>query len=472
MLLEKLRNIRRTLAFRLTIWYAAIFTVSSLLAFAFFYFQITSIVRDRTDEDLLEEIEEFSKHLNAGGIDALKDFIVHEAKDEGENTIFYRVLSEEGKELASSDLSSWDGLGSDQPALERMGKGTGPLLETLSLPERRHKVRVLYGRIGPDAILQVGLSLREDDEFVAQFQNIFGTTVAAVMALATLIGWFMAKRALANVEEVTRTAQAISASDLEQRVPVKGEANEIDRLATTFNDMLDRIQKLIIEMKEMNENIAHDLRSPITRIRGMAELTLTTGKAIDEYESAAAGTIEDCDRLLEMINTMLYISQTEATARKSATQEVDISSVVRDACELFQPVADDKGVHLILEIGSQVIVRGVLQGLQRMLANLIDNALNYTPSEGTVTISVTGAEKLGIIAVKDTGIGIPPEELPHIFRRFYRCDRSRSRPGTGLGLTLVQAIVDAHQGRIAVTSTPNVGTTFTITLPAVSLSQV
>src|SRR6266545_7210962 len=187
----------------------------------------------------------------------------------------------------------------------------------------------------------------------------------------------------------------------------------------------------------------------------MAEMALTTGKAIDEYEAAAASTVEDCDRLLEMINTMLFISQTEAPEGKLATEEVDMAVVVRDACELFQPVAEDKGVDLVVEIGTDLRVRGALQGLQRMLANLIDNALNYTPSPGTVTVSVSGNDKLGIIAVKDTGVGISPDELPHIFRRFYRCDRSRSLPGTGLGLTLVEAIVRAHRGEIIVTSTPN-----------------
>jgi heavy metal sensor kinase len=290
-----------------------------------------------------------------------------------------------------------------------------------------------------------------------------------VMVFAGLLGWFMARRALRDVEEVTRTARAISASDLEQRVPVKGQTEEIERLATTFNEMLDRIQALITETKEMTENIAHDLRSPITRIRGMAEMALTTGKAIEEYESAAASTVEDCDRLLEMINTMLYISQTEATTGKLPTEEVDMSGVVRDACELFQPVAEDKGVKLVVEIDVDLRLRGVLQGLQRMLANLIDNALNYTPAPGTVTVSVSRDEKGGIIAIRDTGVGISPDELPHIFRRFYRCDRSRTMPGTGLGLTLVEAIVRAHRGQIVVASTPNVGTTFTITLPAASL---
>ncbi|MGH7793283.1 MAG: sensor histidine kinase [Candidatus Binatia bacterium] len=468
MLFERLRRIRRTLAFRLTVWYAAIFTVSSLLAFFFFYLQIASILRERTDEELLDDLEELSALLGEKGIDEVKQTMILEAKEDGEKDIFYRLLSPDGKELGSSEMFSWGHLSVSQPALQRIAKDARPVFETLTIEGRRHNARTVYALIGPATILQIGLSLEDNDEFLAEFQQIFGVTIAVVMIFAGLLGWFMAKRALRDVEEVTRTARAISASDLEKRVPVKGRAEEIDRLATTFNDMLDRIQKLITETKEMTENIAHDLRSPITRIRGMAEMALTAGEAIDEYEAAAASTVEDCDRLLEMINTMLYISQTEATAGKIATEEVDMTRVVRDACELFQPVAEDKGVHLVVEIGADLRVSGVLQWLQRMLANLIDNALNYTPSPGTVTVSVSGDEKLGIIAVKDTGIGISQDELPHIFRRFYRCERSRSRPGTGLGLTLVEAIVHAHRGQIAVTSTPNLGTTFTVTLPSAS----
>jgi signal transduction histidine kinase len=153
------------------------------------------------------------------------------------------------------------------------------------------------------------------------------------------------------------------------------------------------------------------------------------------------------------------------------SDEVDLARVARDACELFQPVAEDKGVKLVPNIANDAKVRGEIQALQRMVANLIDNALNYTESAGHVTVSVNRNENLVILTVEDTGIGIPEEEIPRIFKRFYRCDRSRSRPGVGLGLSLVKSIVQSHRGEILVTSTPNVATTFTVTLPRAAVGS-
>ena len=247
---------------------------------------------------------------------------------------------------------------------------------------------------------------------------------------------------------------------------MKPRGDEIDQLATTFNRMVDRIQTLLTEIKEMSDNIAHDLKSPVTRIRGTAEVTLTTGTSVEDYENMAASTIEDCDRLLDMINTMLLISKTEAGVEKPASGKVEVSALIRQACELFSPIAEDKDVSLNYEATEKTFVSGDARMFQRMLSNILDNAVKYTPPGGRVEVSLTEAKNHNItISVTDTGVGISEADLPRIFERFYRCDQSRSLPGTGLGLSLARAIARAHGGDITVTSTVNEGSNFTITLP-------
>lgn len=275
----------------------------------------------------------------------------------------------------------------------------------------------------------------------------------------------MAKHALRGVDEVTTTALRIAKGDFEQRVPPKARGEEIERLATTFNYMLDRINALINGIRNMTDNMAHDLRSPIARIRGTAETTILSDSTLKEYESTVVDTIEECDRLLDMINTMLDISEAEAGASKLKKQEIDFADVVQKACDLFQPIADNNGVILSANISLPCYISGDTQKVQRMVANLLDNALKYTPTKGRVTVSVTRDDGRVVSSFSDTGVGISEVDLPHIFRRFYRCDQSRSQAGVGLGLSLAKAIAKSHGGDITVTSCPGKGSTFTIILP-------
>jgi signal transduction histidine kinase len=249
-------------------------------------------------------------------------------------------------------------------------------------------------------------------------------------------------------------------------VPVKARGDEIDQLAVTFNRMLDRIQRLISGIKEMSDNIAHDLRSPITRIRGTAEITLTTGRSLKEYENMAAGTVEECDRLLDMINTMLVISKTEAGVGDLKVEPMDVAEVVQEACALFQPIVEDRGLKLSCTVPDKCGVYGDIRMIQRMVSNLLDNAIKYTPTGGHVNVSAQGDDEgQVVVAVQDTGIGISEEDLAHIFERFYRCDPSRSQAGIGLGLSLARAVAAAHGGGIDVTSALGKGSTFRVTLP-------
>jgi heavy metal sensor kinase len=291
-----------------------------------------------------------------------------------------------------------------------------------------------------------------------------------MVIIAAVIGWLMARRALTGVEEVSQTAMEISKGALDKRVPFKARGEEIERLATTFNHMLDRINHLIKGMREMSDNIAHDLRSPLARIRGVAEMALTTSTTEEEHKAMAASMLEECDRLLGMINAMLDIAEAESGAGEIKLEEVDLVSVIQRACELFQAIAEDNGVTITAELAESCLVYGETRKLQRMVANLLDNALKFTPPEGTVKVSLKADNGQVAIVVSDTGIGISEADLPHVFKRFYRCDNSRAQHGTGLGLSLVKAIAGSLGGKVNAASRLGKGSTFTVILPQQPLS--
>jgi len=462
----KFLELRATLAFRLTLWYAGIFAIFSTVAFLLFYTLITSVLQERIDQDLLGQAQRFSALLATEGVEAVNNNAVIEAQAAGVKKVFFRLLNLNGQAFSSSNMSYWKDIAVDGNAIEQLLRSQTPVIETIAIPNRSEEVRILYAMISPTIIAQVGQAMESQTRFVEAFKKVFFATMSLLLLVAAAVGWFMARRAVSGVEAVTRTARKISEGSLQERVPVKPTGDEIDQLATTFNQMLDRIQALVTEIKEMNDNIAHDLRSPIARIRGLAEVTLTTGKSPADFEVMTASTIEECDRLLDMINTMLAISKTEAGVEKLSHDKVDIATLIGNACELFEALAEEKNVALRCHAPEKTMVLGDARMLQRMLANLLDNAVKYTPPGGAVEISLSESEKKDVtIAIRDTGIGISEADLAHVFERFYRCDRSRSQPGTGLGLSLARAIARAHGGDIAVMSALDQGSTFTITLP-------
>lgn len=464
MFLKTLRSLRHTLALRLTLWYAGIFAASSILAFTLVYALVVSVVQERTDEDLEEDIEEFASLMQSGGLERVKAEITEDTEGSGASQNFFRLWAPDGRALLATDLSSWPGLDNPRDVLARVNGADEPLLATLALPRREDKVRIVYGTIAPGLVLEIGESLEEDEELIAALLGGFLITLAAVTMLGGPIGWFMARRALRGVQEVTRTATEIADGALDRRVEVRFQGDELDTLARTFNTMVDRIQALVIGMREMTDNLAHDLRSPLGRIRASAETSLTSGGSKAEAEAMAA-TTEECDRLLEIINTTLDIAEAESGAAKLKLTDIDLVELVHDALELFQPIAEDKQITITADLPDHCRFHGDRQRLQRVVANLLDNGLKYTPIGGRVTIKLVAKGERVTLSIEDTGIGISSNESARIFERFYRCDRSRSKQGNGLGLSLALAFVRAHGGDITVNSTPGQGSTFTVVLP-------
>ena len=456
---------RHTLAFRLTLWYAGIFSISACIAFLFFYLLMTSMFREQTDRDLSRQAGIFATIMTTEGVEAVKRFAELESQASGEKKIFYRLFYPTGISFSSSNMSYWQDIGVTRLYIEQALQGDAQIYETLTIPGRSEKVRILYHHIGNGVILQLGQSLENVARFVEAFQRIFLVTLGVLVLLSTGFGWFLARRAVSGVQAVTRTARKITARALNERVPVNRRGDEIDQLAATFNDMLDRIQQLIENIQAISDNVAHDLKSPITRIRGAAEIALSTANDLKDFENMAASHIEECDRLLAMINTMLLISKTEAGAISMRQTEVDLGQIARQACELFQPMAAEKNIELDWSQLVELRLKGDLELLQRMVANLLDNAIKYTRDGGRVkAYTQNNSFQQAVLTIEDTGIGISKFDLEHIFDRFYRCDPSRSTNGFGLGLSLAKSIVEAHQGRIEVESELGKGSTFRVYL--------
>ena len=466
MCLRRLNRLRRSLAFRLTLWYAGIFSISSFLAFFFFYFLMIDILRSQVDDELRRQLRSFAGIMQVDGLEGVRRAALLEARSGGGNDRLIRLLSRFGTEFSVSDHEYWRDIGVDSTAIRRLLTHGEPVFETVGIPTSGESLRIIYGTVGPGVILQLGQSLSLQLRLVQAFQRLFVVTMAVVLGLAALIGWFLARRALAGVDGIAHTAQRITGGDLTVRAPVSPRDDEIDQLAGNINQMLDRILDLITGIREMSENIAHDLKSPLTRIRGLAEVTLTTAEHRDDFEQMAASTIEECDRLLDMINTMLMISRTEAGVQELDRRAIDAVALVQDAVRLFETTAKDKGLGIAVTADAAPTLLGDARMLQRMVANLLDNAIRYTPAGGRIDVAVEAAPPDHVrLVFTDTGIGIQADDIPRIFERFYRCDPSRSQAGTGLGLSLARAVAQVHGGTITVDSKPGEGSTFSVWLP-------
>ncbi len=428
---------------------------------------VKTTLNARIDEDLIEEVSEFRAMYEKGGFSEIQHEIENEALDEDSDKEFIRLLNKEGKELFTSDLSKWNGMHTIQTILQKtILSHPKPILETIQFKSKDHATRIVYGLVAPNIILQKGESTEEKSELMELIALVFIPLFLIVIPIATYAGWKVAKQATKGINEVSHAAAELEKGEFTHRVAIHSQRDEIQILADTFNNMAERINSLITEMREMIDNIAHDLRSPLGRIRAISESALSGTDSIKEYKTAAVDTLTECDRLINMINTTLDIAEAEAGVSNSTREQVNLGHLIEEVCELFEPAATEKSITLSFENKLERYIQGNKQSLQRMLANLLDNALKYTPSSGDIKVVLTNNPDALRIDITDTGVGIPSLEQERIFDRFYRCDGSRTTTGCGLGLSYARAVARAHDGDIIVVSKPNKGSKFTITFPA------
>ncbi|MGD9078938.1 MAG: ATP-binding protein [Desulfobacterales bacterium] len=462
MFLKNLHNFKNSLLFRLTILYALTFTVLSTIGFLIFYYRIYAVTMERLDLELLEKTQNYKVLMKESGLEGVLPELTDEAESEDPQEDFYRLFNFKGNILFSSEMSYWGTIPKIDILSKMQDEGLSYAVQNQAFEEREDKARMITAIIGPDTVLQIGESLEEVEEYLDVFFKLFSILVISLIIVSTIIGWLLARRATIDMQEVTETAEEISSGSYDRRVQVKGRYKEIERLSATFNSMLDRIQILLNSMKEINDNIAHDLRSPLARIRGIAEMSLLKEKSIDAYKDMAVSTIEECDTLIGMINTMLDITEAEAGVNGVEAEEFELVALIREACELFRPITEEKKIHLKTDLPESLTFKSDRKKMQRVVMNLLENAIKYTPADGTVAVCAAVQNGEVRIDFEDTGMGISENDLPHIFERFYRCDRSRSQGGVGLGLSLVKAYTKSLNGTIQVESTLNQGSRFAL----------
>ena len=374
----------------------------------------------------------------------------------GYSHVFNLLVSGDGRQILAHSRVHPDEL----PKLAALA-GTVPhgVFRTVNIGETEYRVRCAPTFDGNLFVFGTRLDTERDERIAA----IFMVSLVLVFLASVVLGTVLAGKCVSGIVRVSAAAQKIQSGHYSQRVAHGNEGSEIDGLIDAFNSMVAHTENVITELRTISDNIAHDLKTPITRMRGKAELSLYHDNPGEQ--SLAEDIAEECDGMLSMINTMLEITRTEYDIQRRTRGVVDLHAEAMRAEDLFSPLAGDSGVALTVtaEEPAVLLQADVLQ-MRRLLANLLDNAIKFTPRGGRVSLTVRRIAQQAEIIVSDTGCGIPAAELPHVFERFFRSDKSRNIPGNGLGLSLVHAIVHAHGGTIRLDSREGEGTTVTIRL--------
>jgi signal transduction histidine kinase len=293
--------------------------------------------------------------------------------------------------------------------------------------------------------------------------------MVAAIVLGFTGGALITFRALTPIRQLIQTVRTIiETGQMNSRVPARKTGDELDELVNLFNRMLEKNESLIRGMREALDNVAHDLRTPMARLRGTAELALQTPDNAEAAREALADAMEESERVLTMLNTLMDISEAETGTMKLALETINLPDLIRAVIDLYEIIAEEKKITIHANLPDELRLEADRVRIQQALANLIDNAIKYTPPGGRVEVSAGQDDQQVLIRVKDTGMGISTEDLPRIWDRLYRGDKSRSQKGLGLGLCLVKAVVEAHHGKVEVTSQPGNGSLFTIILPRIS----
>jgi signal transduction histidine kinase len=447
----------RTNAFRLAAIYFGLFAVSVSALLVFIYFSTADFIERQTEVTIDAEITGLREQYGERGLAGLIEIIRGRVAAQHSDTALYLITDAALQPLAGN-ISGWPGAVPSRPA-----RISFPLHSKGADGEASDTALAAVFPLSGGYLLLVGRDLHDAQVFRSRITQTLSWAALLTLALGVAGGLFMTRNMLRRVEAVNRTSARIIHGDLSQRVPLTGSGDEFDQLAGNLNAMLDQIERLMAGMRQVTDNIAHDLRTPLARLRARLEVTLLERPDVTRYGEALRETITEADRLLGTFNALLSIAEAEAGSRRQTMAVVDVAEIARAVAELYEPAAEEKGLRLDVANGGALPVRGDRHLLSQAIANLLDNALKYTPV-GAVSLTTRESTEGARIEVADRGPGVPADRREAVFDRFVRLESSRSTPGNGLGLSLVRAVATLHGGA-AWLEDNNPGVRAIITLP-------
>lgn len=432
--------------FRLTLLYVLLFAGSVLAILSFFYWTSVGYLTTQTDETINAEIKGLAERYSSDGFTGLRVQIAERLSRQqpGENTLY--LLTDERFRPMLGNINQW-------PEAQQDPEGwldfefTTPLRGTDGSAGERTRTYMARGRnflIGNRYHLLVGHGMRELQEVRQQILRsmIFGVIGTVILAL---IGGAVLRRTLTRrLEAIIRTSRQVIRGDLSERVPTRHSGDEFDELSENLNQMLSQLEQGMDGVRRVSDNIAHDLKTPLARLRNRLEELRMTGSDAEQREQMIDQVVAEADGLLATFNALLRIARIESTGKREAFTEIELSSILRDLQELYEALAEEKQQEFVFEVTHVKVLEGDRDMFFQALANLLDNAIKYTPEGGVVGLRMLEQNGETLIQVTDSGPGIPESEHDNVLQRFYRVDESRTTPGSGLGLALADAVFRLH----------------------------
>jgi heavy metal sensor kinase len=461
---DRIRTFFQALRFRLTLWNTAIvlalLVINTLAIRAGLQFMLMQMVDEFLEEELYLAMQYFD--LWGDKPEQLHARYNLQAVSHPRRRLFVQLLDEGGGLAWASEQS---------PAEDILPASAVAFEGPTTVDGHRILCRRAAAPGGSTWTLRIGCSLARAQADRRRFTNILLTSGLVLLLLAPLGGYMLAGRATRPIAQIIHVANRLRPAQLDERLPLRGTHDELDQLSQTINHLLDRIAAYLRQSREFTANAAHELRSPLTALQSSLEIALNADRTTEEYKEVLAVLLEECGQMRVLVNQLLLLAEEDTGQLRLHSQALRLDQIIASSLEMFQAVAEAADVELTVRRLEPVLIQGDGNRLWQVVNNLIDNAIKFTPARGRVSVDcrLDGDRHECVLEVADTGPGIAPHELPHIFERFYQGDKARQREtsarGLGLGLSICQAVVAAHGGTIEVASTLGQGTTFTVRLP-------